>query len=183
MTRDDILNEYFEWMCNKVCNSSEKIKYRKLLTLMNDTDYYYILVMDGNRYGDGINLRYRFAIEMNYDDAMVADALDFKPCSILEMMIALAWRIEEHIMVNDDIGDRTGEWFWEMMDSLHISNMTNNQFDIHKGDIKRRLTAMMEKDYLANGEGGLFTVSNPNVDMRNLEVWYQAMAYLNEIGR
>lgn len=34
--------------------------------------------------------------------------------------------------------------------------------------------------YQSNGAGGLFTLISPNVDMRQLDIWYQLMAYLNE---
>lgn len=37
-----------------------------------------------------------------------------------------------------------------------------------------------QRAYQPNGAGGLFTLISPNVDMRQLDIWYQLMAYLNE---
>ena len=77
-----------------------------------------MIPMDGNRAEDGIDLRYRFGHEQHYSDAMVASFLDDRPCSVLEMMIALSIRCEEHIMDDPDVGNRTGQWFWSMIASL-----------------------------------------------------------------
>ena len=44
---------------------------------------------------------------------MISAYLDNKTCSVLEMMIALAIRCEEHIMDDPDVGNRTGQWFWK----------------------------------------------------------------------
>lgn len=51
---------------------------------------------------------------------MIASYLDNRPCSVLEMIIALAIRLEEHIMDDPDIGNRTGQWFWDMIVSLGL---------------------------------------------------------------
>lgn len=40
----------------------------------------------------------------------------------LEMIIALAIRLEEHIMDDPDIGNRTGQWFWDMIVSLGLGS-------------------------------------------------------------
>ena len=39
---------------------------------------------------------------------------------------------------------------------------------------------MLNRQYLSNGDGGLFTVRKQNVDMRKEEYWYQAMIFFNE---
>ena len=110
MTEIELNNEYFEWMCQLVCNErySRRLSYQKLLRHLHNIDFQYMLPMDGNRAEDGIDLRYRFGYEKEYEGPMIASYLDNRPCSVLEMLIALAFRCEEHIMTDPDIGNRMG---------------------------------------------------------------------------
>ena len=136
--------------------------------------------MDGNRAEDGIDLRYRFGREYSYPDAMIASYLDDRPCSILEMMTALAIRCEEHIMDDPDIGNRTGQWFWSMLVNLGLGSMYDAKFDRYRVD--RILERLLDREYGRNGKGGLFTVNNGR-DMRTTEIWYQMNYYLSEVIR
>lgn len=139
--------------------------------------------MDGNRYEDGISIRYRFGYEMHIDDAIIACEIDTRKCSILEMMCALSLKCEEHIMSDPDIGDRTGEWFWDMIISLGLSDMTNSHFS--KDYIDEVIRVFLHRKYKPTGEGGLFTVpcigDNQSRDFRRIEIWEQMMHYLNYI--
>ena len=180
MTRDELINSYFEWMYQLVCNDeySKSQSYRKLLYFLHDAEFFYDLPMDGNRACDGENLRYRFGRECGYSDPMIAECLDDRPCSVLEMMVALVIRCEEHIMEDDDEGDRTGQWFWEMIVNLGLGSMNDRKFDIHYVD--RCIKRFLNRNYKRNGEGGLFTVNNGQ-DLRNVEIWYQMHWHLNDI--
>lgn len=177
----ELSREYFKWMCQLVCIKpyDRRLSYSKLLNHLNDIDFQYILPMDGNRAEDGIALRYRFGYEKEYADSMVASYLDNRPCSVLEMLIALAFRCEEHIMDNPDTGNRMGQWFWDMIDNLGLESMNNSQFNAaYTDDVIFRF---MERKYKRNGEGGLFTINHCKYDMRNVEIWYQLNWYLNGI--
>ena len=91
MTKSELNDPYFEWMYRLVVDDRYSNKsYRRLFYKLHDTEFAYTIPMDGNRAEDGINLRYRFGHEQHYSDAMVASFLDDRPCSVLEMMIALS---------------------------------------------------------------------------------------------
>ena len=109
----------------------------------------------------------------------MADCLDDKDCSVLEMMVALSIRCEEHIMDNPDIGDRTGKWFLDMIVNLGLEKMTDDRFD--KRYVEKILHRFMNREYERNGDGGLFTVHHNRIDMRSVEIWYQAMWYFDEV--
>lgn len=177
--KNELINEYFEWMYRLVCGNVKRVSYRKLLCQLYDTPFDYSIAMDGNRAEDGVDLRYRFGYENNIEGSAIASYLDNKECSVLEMMVALSIRCEEHIMDNPDIGDRTGEWFLNMIENLGLKKMTDGRFD--RCYVTRVLDKFLSHDYKRNGEGGLFTVRHNRIDMRSVEIWYQAMWYLDEV--
>ena len=181
MTKNELKTRYFDWMCRLVCNDkySKKLSYKKLLSYLDTIEFTYILPLDDNRAEDGIDLRYRFGYEFEYEDRMIASYLDDRPCSLLEMMIALAMRCEETIMANPDYGDRMGQWFWNMIVNLGLGSMTDEKFDTKY--IDDVIYIFLNREYKPNGEGGLFTVDNPTRDMRSVEIWYQMCWYLDDI--
>lgn len=181
MNRDILTNEYFNWMCDLVCDKRycKKLSYRKLLSYLHNRDFIYILDMDGNRSEDGIDLRYRFAYEHNYSYPMVTNYLDDRQCSILEMMVALAIRCEDSIMADSDIGNRTGLWFWSMIKSLGLDHMSDANFDKDAAD--EIIDRFLDREYEPNGKGGLFTIEHCKYDLRSVDIWYQMMFYLDEI--
>ena len=64
----NIYEEYFEWLFDLVCAQRySKPIYRKLLMRLHDTEFRYSIPRDRNRAEDGEDLRYRFALEHNYD--------------------------------------------------------------------------------------------------------------------
>lgn len=173
-------NDYFNWMQNLVCGEySDGKEWNKLLSALHNIDFIYILDMDANRADDGKDLRYRFFDEISYPGASLPASINSKPCSVLEMMVALAIRCEEHIMDDPDSGDRTGKWFFEMVKSLQLYSMTDDGFE--KDVVYERVDRFLKRQYSPNGRGGLFTVTNARQDMRDIEVWYQMMWYLDDI--
>lgn len=179
----DILNnEYFEWLCSLVSEGErpKDLSYRKLLIHLHNTEFRYSILRDRNRASDGTNLRYRFALlhEHEYQTQVVMDVLE-GPCSILEMMIALALRCET-IMDDASIGDRTGQWFWGMIRSLGLGAMFDNRFD--KRLVTNALERFLNREYDPDGKGGLFRIRGCRTDLRNVEIWHQMCWYLDSIG-
>ncbi len=181
MTRERICNEYFNWLYDLICGvrRSKQISYRKLLIHLHKTDFRYSIAKDKNRARDGVDLRYRFALAQYYDTEpdYIMDMLD-GPCSVLEMMIALATRCEE-TMDDPDIGDRTGQWFWSMIVSLGLGGMTDSRFNPDAADdiIER----FLDREYEPDGSGGLFTIENCRRDLRDVEIWNQMWWYIDSL--
>lgn len=182
MTRNELKYDYFDWMSGLVHDAMypKKLSFRRLLDFLNNIDFTYQLAMDSNRFEDGIELRYRFGYENGYDSSIIANYLDDRPCSVLEMLIALSIRLEEHIMDDPDIGDRTGQWFWNMITNLGLGSMDDEKFD--DGYVENIIFRFLERQYEADGKGGLFTLKNCRYDLRNVEIWYQACWYLDSIA-
>lgn len=178
MTNDAINNEYFEWLYDIVCHNrySDRISYRKLLMLLHNIEFIFTLPMDENRANDGEKLRDRFILSNQYGDKEY-DYINDRPCSVLEMMVALAIRCEEDIMDDPKIGDRTGQWFWQMVNSLGIGDLYDSRFD--KRAASTIIHKFMHHDYEPNGEGGLFTILDCDIDLRGVEIWDQLNWYIN----
>lgn len=180
MTKDELINEYFEWMYGLVFDNEycKRLSYRKLLYFLHDVDFMYTNPMDSNRESDGINLRYRFGEACGHEASIVAAYLDDRPCTVLEMMIALAIRCESQIMDDPIEGNRTGEWFWNMVVSLGLGSMSDGRFNALT--VAHIIDNFLRRNYKRNGKGGLFTVEHCPQDMRTAEIWYQMCWYLDE---
>lgn len=176
----NVKEEFFEWMYQLVDGKG----YSELLELLYEEDFYSVIPLDDNRLIDGCNLRYRFADECNIPLVVIDKLFDNERCSILEMMIGLAIRIEETIMSDSDFGDRTNMWFWIMIKSLGLYNMTDNVLynaRVQYDKVKVILSKFLERDYKPNGEGGLFTIHNTNKDLREIEIWYQMCMFFDNL--
>lgn len=182
MTRNAIREEYFAWLYDIVCKNKhiDGISYKKLLRQLHDTEFTYLLSRDENRAESGIDLRYRFAITEGYEDVseQVLDDLDM-PCSVLEMMVALALSCEENIMDDPSYGDRTGQWFWSMIVSLGLGPVNDTRYD--RRLVNTALSRFLNREYEPNGKGGLFTIRGCKADLRAEEIWVQMCWYLDSI--
>lgn len=176
MIREELLNEYFYWLYYLVCDKrySNEISYVNVFKKLHDTEFVYSIRKDRNRAEDGVALRRRFAMEIGYND--LSDYL-YGPCSVLEMMVALAVRCEETIMDDPRIGNRTGQWFWSMMVSLGLGSMIDSRYDEKEAD--SILYTFLKRKYQSNGKGGLFTIKNCDCDLRRVEIWTQLCFYLD----
>lgn len=177
---DILKNRYFSWLCNIVCDDrkSEYISFKKLLTHLHNIEFEYSIKRDQNRAEDGINLRYRFALQNNECSPEIIMNVLEGPCSVLEMMIALAIHCE-NIMDDPYRGDRTGQWFWGMVVNLGLGAMTDKIYD--EQTVDNAVQRMLNRDYEPNGKGGLFTIYNYPTDLRTVEIWYQLCWYLDSI--
>lgn len=178
MIRAKIEREYFEWLYDLVCEGrySKENSYHKLLAYLHSVEFTYTIFKDSNRAEDGIDLRYRFAYY--HESPATVESMLVGPCSILEMMVALAIRIEE-TMDDPSIGDRTGQWFWKMIVNLGLGSMYDRRFD--EEYVEQTIDIFLNRDYEPDGRGGLFRVRDCEYDMRNEEIWNQASWFLDSI--
>lgn len=181
--RDEIINDYFNWLSELVCKKrfAKRISYKKLLTRLHDIAFTFSIPRDGNRASDGEDLRYRYAVTNGYEDSY-RKILNYLggPCSVLEMMIALAIRCEESVMDDPGLGDRTDQWFWGMVTNLGLGSMVDSKFD--KQFVDDTINRFLDREYEPDGKGGLFTIKRCDRDLRDVEIWYQLCWYLDTIA-
>lgn len=183
MDRQELKELYFQWLYGKVFSwdkdFDERFTFTKLLRYLHSVTFYSSFEMDENRAVDGMDLRYEFGYEKGYSDQDITIYLDDTPCSVLEMMVALAIRCERNFMLDNEYGDRTGQWFRKMLSSLGFSGMYNANFDQDKAE--EIIERFLNHEYEANGKGGLFAIKHPTRDMRTQEIWGQLSSYINTI--
>lgn len=179
MTYEERINdEYLDYLCDLIDSDrfAKRVSYKKLLTHLHNIEFTWFVPHDDNRADDGIQLRRSFAIDKN--DMSLTGYIG-GPCSVLEMMVALAVRCEETIMDDTMMGDRTGQWFWGMIRNLGLNSMRDSKFD--RDYVDDVIARLLNRDYEPDGRGGLFTVKHCRYDMRNVEIWCQLSWYLDSI--
>ena len=164
---------YMDWLYEIICKDlfATNISYDQLLSYLSHREFTIIIPNDINRAKDGEDLRLRYQLVTG--EYFESD----EPCSVLEMMVALAIRCEESIMDNPAYGDRTAQWFWAMIKNLGLYRMTDDNFDIDY--VSSVVDRFLNREYAPNGEGGLFKINNCRYDLRDVEIWYQLCWYLD----
>ena len=173
-----LVDDYFEWMCSHVCNEKQRLQYSELLRFLFNREFTYILPLDENRALDGVELRYRYGREADISRSRVELVLDIRPCTVLEMLVALSIRIEETIMDNPEEGDRTPEWFWMMLYNLELTPYEDSNFS--EEQVEFIVNRFLERIYDTDGKGGLVYIRNPRSNLRDVEIWYQLMWYISD---
>lgn len=172
MNEHEIIPNYYRWLCSFVCDDAANRyhieNYKKLLHELFVTPFKYQKPLDANRYSDGINMRYRFGNDFEVPDAIIASTLDIQDCSLLEMFVAMAYRCENQLMYDNTSADRTGEWFWDMIESLKLTAMTDYQYD------DKYTTTILK---IFNDSGILFDVSIYGYEA-SYDIWWQLNRHL-----
>lgn len=172
---DNLRDELFEWIYQSV----EGKRYRELLRILYDTEFEVMIPLDENRLIDGIELRYKFAESVGIPSLAIRKKFDNSKCSILEMMVGLAVRIEDTIMCDADFGDRTSMWFWMMIKSMELYEETNDRIQLEY--VEMVIDRFLNRTYSASGKGGLFTVNDPYKDMTKYEIWHQMNLFFSKL--
>lgn len=182
MYAGDIQEYYFEWLCDIVCRGSQPddISYDLLLRHLQGIPFRWSRTLDADRADWGVDMRYRFAQSQGYGNRVdIREYID-GPCTVLEMMVALAVRCEEDLMDDPDYGDRTSQWFWSMIVSLGLGAMYNHNYD--EQYVENVIQRFLDREYEPNGKGGLFTLRRAPFDSRKVDIWYQLCWYLDELA-
>ena len=166
---------YFCWLVGLIGDDYIRVNYQRLLWKLYITDYIWELDYDSNRAYDGLLLRDEYVRCGGYFSGVVVKN---GVCSVLEMFIALARAAENNIMHDPDFGDRTGKWFWIMLQNLGLD--VYDDYHWFESEVERILDIFLHHRYEKNGLGGAFPVHNRTRDLRKMDLWWQMNAYLEE---
>lgn len=180
-------DEYRDWLLNKVGFMDYKVlprpsrfsrsgfsrpeNYELLMRELHEINFLWSIERDENRMKDGLALRYDF-----FDDHGV-DGSFTKQCSVLEVLVALALRLDCDYI--GDPGDPHPEYiFWEMVCNLGLWMYENDNFN--EFAVEEKVADWLERRYKSDGKGGIFPLKHVTFDCRNEEIWKLAMAYITE---
>jgi len=172
---------YFMWLSDTVMIGEvgpKRNSYWFLAKQLYKKGFFWTVPNDDNRGVDGTLLREKFEFATNF---RTYKAIDRGPCNMLEMLVALAERVES-AMIEPKAGDQTVRWFWEMMANCGLDKYTDEAYVNLNGMIMvdEILNKILERTYHRNGDGGLFPLKDAKKDQRKVEIWYQMSAYLLE---
>ena len=167
-----MIRDYYYWLCGLLNDQHLEECYDKLLSQMFDTEFVWTVPYDSNRASDGLQLRRLYFRE-------TGELLHMEDrCSVLEMLVALCRRCEDELTYDPDFGDRTGYWFWIILQNLGLDAYDDYGFD--RDSVDTILERFLMRDYDRNGFGGPFPCVKCVCDFRDKDLWWQLNAYLEE---
>jgi len=177
---------YFTWLSKKVANDRVFPRYKKLFKTLFNTRFQYekMKPFDVERARDGKSMRYLFERKMDdyLHEVSGREFIEFEetPENLLEVLVALAVRIEDTIIGSESEGDRTSQWFWEMISNLGVGYMSDAQFNVD--EYNRCVNNFMNYSYDPNGKGCLFRSEIFGIyELANKDIWYQMQAHMNDV--
>lgn len=166
---------YFTYLCDKALKR-DKFKYSKLLTTLHNRRFEYSIPRDENREMDALEMRDSFFADIpETQKEEFFMTYENRPCSVLEMMVALIERCQGTVLGEDD----TSDLFVLMITNMNLFSSTDKNFDSHA--VNKRIDIMLNREYDSDGSGSMFYIPNCSEDMRTTEIWYQAMWYIDSI--
>lgn len=183
MGRTTTLKEdYFSWLYSLV--KDKRRGYEKLCRELHSKKFRWSVHNDDNRCEDGINLRDLFIEERRIDESHLEVRYFLKgECTTLEVLVALARRINDLMYDLNRQEDKTSRWFQEMLQNLGLWQY-DDRWDftpISEAKIDEILEILMDRTYDQSGRGSLFPLKRRHPkDMTQVEIWYQLMLYLDE---
>ena len=172
---------YYEWLCDII--NLQYDTYDILICELYNIPFRWVIDLDANRAEDGVILRGYFH---NPDGTTALDTFANKPCSVLEMLIALAQKMD-YILADDGRGDRTRIWFWEMIANLGLDKYYDAEFKEPFGNDMGRIKEIhnicdkwMYRDFTYRGFGSPFPLISPYRDQREQQIIDQMNDYILE---
>lgn len=158
-------SDYYIWLRKLVGN---RMDYRKLIKQLDTIPFEWIFALDENRAAGGTNLRREYA----YETSVFEEDVRTGPCTVLEMLIGVAKDMEDQLACDVET------WFWQMMENLCLDQFDDDNYDAR--GVEYIVNTWLHREYMRNGAGSLFPLKDYSGDCRNLDIWSQMNAWINE---
>ena len=172
---DNVWYDYGLWLIDRV--GFKRKKYNNLLVELHYIPFHYSIALDGNRVEDGLELRDEYYLETDY----IGPAIKDKKCSVLEVLVALAIRIETEY-IGDPREDHPEKIFWEMIENLF--DMDKNWRlcgpEIDSQFVHYTVDKWLNRRFNKDGKGSIFPLKRADCDQTICEIWSQMNRYLME---
>lgn len=172
---DELWDDYLQYLLWR-CNLQKKTEYSRLFEILHHINFDYIIERDENREEDGIYLREDYKIPNDfYSD--LHEPFYCQKCSVLEMLIALAIRVDDEF-IGDPSESHPEIFFMEMIKNLGLINFKKNHYK--DDEVLFIIYQWMHRKFSCYGRGSPFPVKYDIRDQRKLEIWDQMISYINE---
>ena len=174
--------EYFDWLYSKIRANNKRLNHRHLLDILFKKDFRWTVNFDENRCDDGLELREIYIQEFNIDeDHLEVQYFLKRKCSVLEVLVGLAIRMNDLEHILEDPKNHTNRWFHELLKNLKLDEFTDELGPIEEAEVDDILERWLGRTYDFFGRGGAFPLKKrPLKDQTRVELWYQMMSYLAE---
>jgi hypothetical protein len=166
---------YYTWLYGQVGSvniTHPSRTYWALFKLLFKKEFVWIIPNDDNRAEDGKALRAEF-LEQERIGEVEEDWMRYG-CSMLELLIALARRMEFE-------AEHTAEyWFHYLLGNAGLDWHSDTR--INEPAVNEIIDRIIWRTYASDGFGGLFCLERPREDQRRVEIWDQMCAWLIEKG-
>ena len=173
-----LAEEYLRWLAPQIREEHESSdsEYEGLARIMFEKEYseeYARLVPnDDNRLADGLDLRNEFCYA---NHITIGSLRNLGPCSFLEVLIGLSRRLEFAA------GGSARGWAWVLVGNLELHKMKDPLSRRKARMVEDILDVVIHRTYAPDGSGGFFPLAWPDEDQTRIELWYQMMAYIDEL--
>lgn len=175
MTPSIVVEEYRDWLRGLVADPPGP--YADLFfEVAWDTDYSFYIPNDVNRAADGLALR------THYGSESLEDLPDLGECRMLEFLIGVAYRLNE-ILYDFNEPNQVPQFFLMLLNNLDLfpEDTIYASAKDAESDFLYSFHLINAREYGMDGTGGLFPLTNPSGDQREVEVWYQLQEYVSEL--
>lgn len=170
-----ISRTYYDWLLYKVCEDDQKKIFSRLFTVLADTEFYSDIERDSNLLEHCMSMREDYKDEADFNGAEVDPEVG--PVTLLEIMILLCVKAEDIMQGFDEVNCE--RWFVDMLNNSGLIRYQNSRYN--DVDVRCIITDILRRKYEWNGRGGLFYIPilSPKIDLRDVELWYQLMWYID----
>lgn len=190
---EEYRDQYLKWLLNLA--GLERSDGILLFSFLLDMTYYWQNDYDQARAGDGRYLRYYYVDKDGIQEAIdnfghpYADIVDefvrSWPVSVIEVLLAMAIRLDKEYEYCASEGDRASLWFWIMCENLGLDLYLVSNADFNINDAKMKVIKWMDGDYDKNGKGSPMALPDGlecDKDYREMSFWEQVTYWCRYAG-
>jgi hypothetical protein len=168
---------YFEWLTGHINFNHGRPNgktYVDLMGLLHNKEFIWIVANDDNRLEDAEALRHEFISDEGI--TRPGGLLDHQPpLSVLEIIVSLSVRCA----FAD--GGNAQDWAWTLIKNLDLHRMSDPLSRMDVEEVDDILDTLIYRNYDPDGSGGFFPLNHPQVNQKEVELWYQMNAYIDEL--
>jgi len=157
---------YLKWLIRQIEPDRDR-DYTDLFGILHAKEFVWLIPNDDNRLEDGLDIRAEFFNGHGKHTHL--------PCSVLEVILGLSRRLAFAA------GGEEARWAWVLIENLELHRMSGRIGDIRAERIGDVLERLVWRTYQPDGIGGFFPLAWPPQDQRQVELWYQMHAYIEEL--